>query len=415
MFKRIFISILLFISCVSASYSQEFKTGIFSGDVYTLRVNPLGQPLDEPVIRLGSNDLIEINFDLLTANPERLTYTLTHCNADNRPSQLLQSEYMSGFQGLYVDDYVTSFNTTRDYVNYRLVIPNDNVNILVSGNYAVNIYPENSDKPILTACFSVTENAAKIEGGITTQTDRGMNTTYQAVNFAVTCGNEVATPLQDLKIFVRQNGRSDNEAVPARPLGIQNRTLTYEHIPALIFEAGNEYRSFEMLTHRYDGMNIERISFQPPYYHVFLKESQIRSDRSYFYENDINGRFTVRNLDSEDFDSEADYYIVHFFLPCGKPFRDDVYILGRAFNNNLDWRSRMDYDAEAGGYVKTVPMKEGYYNFLYVTAPNNHSPASCSAIEGNFYQTENEYRILVYFRPPGARYDRLLATNVIQK
>jgi len=412
--RSVIIVLLLLLSCYSAIYPQGFKTEILSDDIYTLKVHPYGEPLEEPIITLNNNELIEINFDLLIKTPEILTYRISHFNSDGKPSQLLESEYMSGFQNRYIEDYATSFNTTRDYVNYRLIIPNEDVNIKVSGNYAVSIYPENSDKPLLTACFYVSENSAKIEGSVSPLTDKGMNSRYQAVNFEVTCGNEVVTPIQDLRVFVRQNDRIDNEAALVKPLGIHNRTLNFEHNQALIFDAGNEYRVFEMTSHQYNGLNIDNISFRAPYYHAFLKESRIRSNRSYFYEQDINGRFLIRSLTSEEPDTEADYYLVHFFLPSPKPLRDDVYILSKAFNNAFNWRSRMEYSHIDGGYVKTVPIKEGYYNYLYVSAEDTSSPANCADFEGNYYQTENEYRIWVYYRPLGARYDRLLGVQSIQ-
>jgi hypothetical protein len=126
---------------------------------------------------------------------------------------------------------------------------------------------------------------------------------------------------------------------------------------------------------------------------------------------DINGRFVVRSLSAIDHNYEADYQIVHFYLPCEKPFTENVYILGEVFNNLLDERSRMDYSVQDKGYVKTVVLKEGYYNYLYVTRKDEQSPASPAIIEGNYFQTENEYRVMVYFRPMGGRYDRLIGVQ----
>jgi hypothetical protein len=395
-------------------WAQRFSTGVFSDRVKTLRVCLVNDWLAPPLIELESDKWVEISFDILGGAPERYTYTLTHCNADWTKSQLIQSEYMSGFQNRYIEDYSVSFNTTMDYVNYRLTFPNEDLTMKVSGNYVVQVFPENDNRPLLAACFSVIEQEADISMQVTSQTDKGMNNFYQQVNFVVTYGNEVRTPMQDLKVYVQQNRRTDNQAALVKPLNIQNRRLVYEHNPALIFEGGNEYRSIEMTTHKYNGLNIETIEFHSPYYHVLLQPDRIRNGRSYLFNEDINGRFYIRTLDGIDYDFEADYYIVHFYLPCEKPFTDPVYILSDAFNNQLDEQSRMEYSSEDRGYVKSVLLKEGYYNYLYVNRKNDTSPASVAPVEGTFYQTENEYRVLVYFRPPGARYDRLIGTQTIQ-
>lgn len=393
--------------------AQKFKTGAFSDKVKTLQVHPANRWDAAPVADLNGAGKIMISFDMMEAAPGAYTYTITHCNADWTSSQLIQTEFMDGFQNRYVDDYAASFNTTMNYVNYRIAFPNEDVRLKISGNYAVQVFPEYNDTPVLCACFSLVERKSDIFMQATSQTDRGMNNCYQQVNFTLTYGNEVKTPMLDLKVFVRQNNRADNEATLVKPLRIQGNQLIYEHIPSLIFEAGNEYRNFEMTTHQYNGLNIEAIKYYSPYYHVLLYPNPARADRSYSYYEDINGKIFIRTLSGTDADTEADYYIVHFFIPCEKPYPEAVYILSEAFNNLLDERSKMDYNPQEGGYEKSVLLKEGYYNYLYVTRKND-KPGSTALLEGNYYQTENEYRVLVYFRRTGDKYDQLIGTQTIQ-
>ena len=413
--RNILIVVLLYIAFMANASPRKFTTCALSDLVKTLKVGVMDDLYAPPVIELEGDRVIEISFDMMEPEHHVYTYTVTHCDADWTPSQLIQSEYMQGFQNRTIDDYAVSFNTTMDYINYRITFPNDDVVLKVSGNYVVQVFPENSDKPILNACFSVVEpQSPPISVQVTPQTDKGMNSFYQQVNFSVGYGNEVKTPMQDLKIYVQQNNRLDNEAQLVKPLMIQNNSLVFDHNPALIFDAGNEYRSFEMITHQYDGLNIESVRYYAPYYHTTLTPDLIRSQRSYSFMQDINGRFVVRTLSGTDYSYEADYQIVHFFIPCEKPFAEKVYILSEAFNNILDERSQMDYSDENKGYIKTVLLKEGYYNYLYVTRKDDLSPAGTAAIEGNFYQTENEYRIMVYFRPMGGRYDRLIGVKTIQ-
>jgi hypothetical protein len=406
---------LLFLAFSTSVFARKFRTEAFSDLVKTLQVHVMDEPLSAPIIELESGRWIEISFDMMEPEPHPYTYTITHCDADWNPSQLVQSEYMNGFQNRIIEDYEVSFNTTMNYVNYRLTFPNEDVFLKISGNYVVQVFPENSNKPVLSACFSVVEPAgAAISMQVTPQTDKGMNTSFQQVNFTVGYGNEVKTPMIDLKVYVQQNNRIDNEATLVKPLIVQNNRLVFEHIPALIFDGGNEYRSFEMITHQYNGLNIEAIEFHAPYYHVFLRNDIIRSQRPYSFMEDINGKFVVRSISGTDYSYEADYQIVHFYLPCEKPFPEKVYILGELFNNILDERSQMDYSSQDGGYIKTALVKEGYYNYLYVTKKDNQVIANTATIEGNFFQTENEYRVMVYFRPMGGHYDRLIGVGTIQ-
>jgi hypothetical protein len=319
---------------------------------------------------------------------------------------------MEGLQNRRVEDYADSFNTTMDYVNYRLSIPNDEIRLKVSGNYVVQIFRDNDSEPLLNACFSVVEPQTGIRMEVSPATDRGVNTAYQAVRFEIDYGNEIHSPARDLKVFVLQNNRPDNQAKLLKPISLQGKRAVYDHSPALIFEAGNEYRSFEMTTTQYAGLHVETVQFFAPYYHTTLRADAPRNNRFYLFNEDINGRIFVRNNNAQDPDIEADYQFVHFYLACDKPLTDPVYILSEAFNNLLDERSQMEYSAAEGGYFKTALLKEGYYNYLYVSRKGDS--ATTAPIEGNYYQTENEYRLMIYARPVGGRYDKLIGVQAIQ-
>ena len=410
-----YIVCLVLLLIVQTIHAQNFRTESFSERIRTLQVSVVDNWESPPIIELNNHNQIEINFDMLGAAPESYTYTITHCNADWTPSQLIESEYMRGFQHNYILDYANSFNTKMNYVNYKLYLPNEDTEFLISGNYVVQVFSDQDQtKPVLSACFSIFERESEIQMQVSSITDRGSNTKYQAVSFEISYGNEIRTPIQDLKVYVLQNNRFDNQAALVKPLSIQNRKAVYNHNPDLIFDAGNEYRSFEMTTTRFAGLNIAAVEYHSPYFHSILKPDFIRSHLPYSFVEDINGRIFIRNIDAENSNIEADYQFVHFFVLCEKPFLENVYILSEAFNNILDARSQMEYSQQAGGYIKSVLLKEGYYNYLYVTKRNATSPATTDLIEGNFYQTGNEYRVMVYSRTPGMRYDKLIGVQTLQ-
>ncbi|MDR1738988.1 MAG: DUF5103 domain-containing protein [Candidatus Symbiothrix sp.] len=405
--------ILLLASALSTIDAQVYRTKTFTDRIQTLRVNFADKWDAAPVIRLNSGEQVEIKFDLINPSPEYCSYRILHCNADWTPSQLLESEYLDGLQNYPLEDYANSFNTKTEYVNYRLLIPNENVRLKVSGNYVAQVFSEGDDRPLLNVCFSVLEPQTAVSMQISPLTDKGSNSHYQAVSFEIAYNNEIRSPMQELKVFVQQNNRFDNEARLVKPLSLQNRKAIYDHHPALIFNAGNEYRRFEMTTTYYAGLNIDAVEFFAPFYHSTLYPDRKRSDRAYMYYEDQNGRVYIRNNDTDNPDTEADYQVVHFFMPCEKPYAEDVYILSDCFNNILDSRSRMEYSADEKAYTKSVLLKEGYYNYLYVTQAKAGEPAVTAPIEGDYYQTENEYRIWVYACPLGSRYDKLVGVQTL--
>lgn len=414
MTKSVLSIFILIIGVVQSISGQIYRTENHSTRIQTLKVSVADNWQSPPIIDLNGNQQIEVRFDLLGSSQEYLTYRIIHCNADWTQSQLVESEYITGLQDTPLNDYVNSFNTKMDYVHYKLLIPNENIQLEVSGNYVVQVYSELSENPVLSACFSVIEPNVNIDLKVSSVTDKGANNKYQAVSFDLNYDNRIQSPSQDLRVYVLQNNRKDNEAKLLKPLNIQNRKAIYDHNPSLIFEAGNEYRSFEMTTTYHTGLNIEAVEYHSPYYHSILTPDFLRSNRSYSFYEDINGKIFIRNQDASDSNIEADYQFVHFYIPTEKPFTDKVYILSEAFHNILDTRSEMEYSIPDKGYVKTVLLKEGYYNYLYVTRKNNNSPATTALIEGDFYQTENEYRVMVYSRTIGSRYDKLIGVETIQ-
>jgi len=405
---RFFLSLTLLLipSGIHLFAQKTFRTDVFSPIIQTLQLKANGDWLRPPVINLESSDYIEICFDEFSANQTRFTYSVIHCNADWTKSSLTTGEYMTGFQNQLLHDYEPSFNTTMDYVHYKQHFPNDDVRFLVSGNYAILISEEGKENnPVLSACFSVVEQQTKIQMSITTNTDIDFNKSHQQLSVTIDYPSNIFSTMQDFKIYALQNNRRDNMVLLAAPSGVQPGKLTYQHNRKLIFEAGNEYRRFETVSTQYNGMNVQSVSYYSPYYHQTLFSDDLRSRKSYIYDEDQNGKFFIRSNDAYNYDTESDYTFVHFSLPCEHPFSDDIYILSEAFYNLLDERSKMKYNYENKAYEKAVLLKQGLYNYLYVSQKDGR--ATTGLAEGNYFQTENEYMVLVYYRPPGGRYDKL--------
>ena len=74
----------------------------------------------------------------------------------------------------------------------------------------------------------------------------------------------------------------------------------------------------------------------------------------------------------------------------------------------LNDRNQLQYDATQGAYIGRILLKQGIYNYQFISNnPQNYT------LEGNHAETENYYEVLVYFRKPGDRFDSLIGFQKI--
>ena len=415
--KAWIIQVVLLALSVGMSAQERYRTEILNEKrIKTLQVKQPDVVYYEPILTLGSDEVLEISFDDMTTHFTRYAYEIIHCNADWTRSSLSPIEYMHGFQGLSIDDFANSFNTTTQYTNYRFYLPNEDIQFKVAGNYVVRIYPEDEpDKTILTACFAVVNPLVDIEAEVTGNTLVDTYRSHQQLNFSVLKKNLMIThPATDLKIRVCRNRRMDDVVSEVTPSAILSDRIVYENNRSLIFPAGNEYRRFEFLTHRYNGMRIERIAYYNPYYHADLYVDYPSVMGTYEYDQDQDGRFYPACSRCESPDTEADYYIVHFTLAMPEAKSGKVYLNGDFVQNRCGENSEMHFNPETNQYEKALLLKQGNYNYQYVYVPDGEEKGTASPIEGDFHQTENEYTIYVYYRPIGARFDQLVGVQTVR-
>lgn len=410
------LSVFLFIVLVAltSEAGEDTMQGTMNERVRTLQVYPERDPAGPPVIGLATSDRIVVSFDVLAEQRDYLRYELVHCNANWQPSGLVDSEFLNGFNRGDITDHEFSQLTTTHYVNYRLTIPNAEVAPLVSGNYLLRIFPEDSPDDIWAQCrFMVSEEVASLDVDITSRTDRDYNRAHQQLSVVVdTERADVDDPFNDLTVMIQQNGRYDNEVALRQPLRMQGRhSSVYEHQAPLIFEAGNEYRRFETVSVNYPGMGIERIEYHEPYYNFTLFTDGPRSSETYTYDQTQHGRFTIREYNSAQSDIEADYVVVHFSLDIPEMPDKMIFIDGDMVQRRFGPESLMLFNRATGRYERAILLKQGAYNYQYLTVPEGANRGYTSTIEGDNYQTVNEYTIKVYARRPTDRYDRLIAVT----
>lgn len=395
----------------------DTMTGIFDEAFHTLRTDVNGDYMAPPILLLDSDDVLTISFDEITESNSYLRYSLLHCNANWTESSLVESEFLDGFNFGNVEDYEYSRLTAVHYVNYRISLPNDRFRFKISGNYLIRVYRDDDpDTTLLQVRFMVSESTALVKADVLSVTDIDYNDAHQQVSVTVDTTNaKVDDVFNDLMVYVSQNGRMDNEVMVRQPLRVSGKTAYYEHLRPLIFPAGNEYRRMETVSTTYPGMNIESVEYHEPYYHATIATDYPRSSEKYIYDQTQNGRFFVREYNSSESDIEADYVVTHFTLDAPELPGKYIFLDGDFTTRRFDPQSLMTYNRATQRYEKTLLLKQGAYNYQYLTvdAGNASHSAATSTIEGDYYQTRNEYLVKVYTRRRGERYDRLIGVTTV--
>ena len=404
--------VLCLVFAVNSVFAARFCTQIFDETIKTLQVLPNGEQLMLPVIEFASADEIVVSFDELSYEASNFYYKIVHCDAYWNRSNLASMEYLDGFDGGMIDTYEYSVNTTVNYIHYKITFPNDDVQLKLSGNYAVQIARDGDFEKgvVATACFSLVEPIVEVNVDVSGHTMKELNGRYQSVALDVMVDAVGAQDkMQDFIVVVRQNNRWDNMAYLLRPTYVNGDKLRYENNGALIFEGGNQYRSIDFSSRYTYGAGINHVEFDQDMYHVVLEPNASRADNQEGYAMDVHGGYAV-NLQKNDYsDTEADYMWVHFYYPAETPYLEGrMYILGDLTQNLVDDKSEMIYDFSEKCYMRSLLLKQGGYNYVYALKAKNREVLSVMQTEGSFWQSRNRYEVLVYYRPFGARYDRLV-------
>jgi hypothetical protein len=359
-----------------------------------------------PIIRLGSR--LQLSFDALNGNEEDYYYSITHYNYDWTPSDLSKGEYLDGFDELRIDNYENSLNTLQIFSHYRLTIPNrETRRIKKSGNYLLSIYNDENNL-IFSRKFMVLENLVDVNVEIKRSRDLNYIDEKQVVQFSINSPNLLLiNPKQTVKTLILQNSNLKTAISHLKPQYTIGTELIYRYDKEAAFWGGNEFLSFDNKDVRAATYGIRGVELNE-LYENYLYTNISRKDRPYTYDPDINGNFVVRNIDAENQNIEAEYVFMHFKLQFYEDIGDkEIHIYGNFNNWTIDGSTYMEYDKLNDTYRNTRLFKQGYYNYKYVVVDRDGSIDE-GAVGGNFWQTENEYTVLVYFRDLGARYDRIV-------
>jgi len=391
-----------------------YTSKTFDDRIKTVQLYKDGWNLSYPIIKLNSDEKLVLQFDLLDDQIESYDYTFIHCDKDWNKSDIFTNTYLDGFADNQIEDVKPSFNTTVNYIHYKLTFPNERIRFTLSGNYIVTVYPYGEpDNPVLTQRFIVTETGA----GIDITTHRPMMTSAnnegQQIDFTIKLnGLNIIDPSRNIYSFILQNGRWDNAKKNLKPDIFGNNEVTYNSLSEKnIFRGGNEFRYFDIKSIRYQSEFIKKIDFVSPYYNVYLFPSESRESKPYFYWQDFNGKYYIAFQEGRDPETDADYVNVYFTLPSKYEEKGgSMYVSGNLNNWAFDKNNLMTYNVLQEQYECMLLLKQGWYNYEYVFLANGNKDGTATKFEGSHYETENDYTVIVYYRNPRDRYDRVIGT-----
>jgi len=392
-----FFTTLVFSQIVEVNPPNYIKTIGFKGSTNESQL---------PILKLGEPLLLE--FDVLTGTEPDFYYVIEHFNYDWTPSNLVKSEYLRGFDNQRIQDYKNSFNTYQIYSHYMLRIPNEQTRaLLVTGNYLLSIFNDD-DELVFSRKFMIYEDLVNVGVAIKRSRDVKDIDKKQSVDIVINSRNiNFNNPLENVKSLIIQNNNLNTAIANVKPQYTLGNQLIYKYTSETSFWGGNEYLYFENKDVRAANVGVQFIDLKE-IYHNFLFVNTPRADRLYTYNPDINGNFLITAIDARDVSIEADYTMIHFALQYPElTDGSSIYVYGNFNNYALEPDNELRFNSESGLYECAFRLKQGFYNYKYVMTDKNGN-LNEGAISGDFYQTENNYKVLVYYRDLGARYDRLI-------
>ena len=414
--KRITL-IILALCAATALFAQDFNLPCgninYKPEVQTVQLYADGNQLNDPIIPL--DDMVErltLSFDIIDGDGEVLNYTFIHCRHDWQPTDIQRIQYASGFESDRLDDYAFSRNTLIPYANYQLRFPQADMMPLISGNYLLIVFGDDINDLYFTRRFMVVDEKARLDVTVPRYPDDlALTNTHQQLVVKVNMNNYLTGNTQQFSyLTIRQNGRWDNAAEGLKPTYVYPDYISYEHHPLTTFEATNQYLRFNTSNFYFQSENLAHIRQTDECFEIDIATCESRARKSYVSYEDIHGEKFIY-VENEDLDNatEADYCRVNFFYRSETPLtHEDLYIMGALNDWCFNESNKMTYDYNLRGYTCSMVLKQGYYNFMIVTKDRKTGMVMTDLTSGNFWETNNVYKLYFYYYNTLKGYDELV-------
>lgn len=409
---------LLFIS-ISIT-AQRNPDSTYLPNIHGIKFFMFGNQLGYPVISPGVTTALELHFDDLDTKIKNYSYTYQLCDADWNVIDLSPLDYIQGFTQNRLTQYRVSSVAQVRYIHYQALLPEKNCFPTKSGNYLLKVFLNgDTSKLAFTRRLLVLDNKIPVMLKAAQPFNSQLMTTSQKVQFSIDKAKlNILNPQQQLKVVVLQNYRWNNAVTGIQPQFMRGNIYEYNGERDFMFEAGKEYRWVDLQSFRYQSPRIESIDHTNIPVDVYLRPDPERSQERFLMTQDYNGAFYVRGSDVHNPWWQGDYANVHFtFYPRSLPpyAGKDIYIIGEMTSNALNDSTKLHFNEATGVYEITLLLKQGYYYYTYVTKDTDkkNSKPQTALTDGNYWETENSYTVLVYYRSLGDRYDELVGMATI--
>ncbi|MCO6497822.1 MAG: DUF5103 domain-containing protein [Chitinophagaceae bacterium] len=413
--KTFFLATALCISSVTVSAALN-PDSVYMPNIHTVLLYQQGKQLSMPVINLSMNDRLELHFDDLDGRYKNYYYTFQLCNYDWTPAPLMPMQYTKGFTQNKINDYKFSSVALTRYTHYSAVIPQGNSYPTKAGNYILRVYLNGDTSQIaFTKRFMVLNTKASITGKVMQPFTPQIFRTHQKIQFNVDL-SEISglNATQQVKVVLMQNYRWDNAIMDLKPSFIRGNNLEYSTESTNVFPAGKEWRwldlrDFHLQTDRVASADYNRTSTN-----IYVKTDAPMESEPYIFYPDLNGLSVIDGVRGINPNFEGDYATVYFsYLDReGYANRSDIYLFGQLTNYEFTDSLKLRYNEEKGLYETHMLLKQGYYSYTYLSR-DYRPPFATKEMDGNYYETENAYTILVYYRPFGAQSDELAGIALV--
>jgi hypothetical protein len=407
--KVVFIAFTFFI--VNNLFAQTADR-IYVKNIKTVRLYNSGNQLSIPVIKLNSNDVLELHFDDLDADVKYYYYTYELCNSDWTPANLGQFDYIKGFTQTRINSNRFSSVAHTRYTHYQAVLPDAGMYPTRSGNYILKVFLNGDTSQLaFTKRFMVVDNKAAIGARVTQPFAPELSRTHQKLQFTVDVkALQSFNAAQQIKVVVLQNYRWDNAMMDLKPTFIRGTSLEYNSENTAVFPAGKEWRWLDLRDFHLQSDRVLSADYKKYATDIFLRPDAPLSTQKYVYYRDLNGMSSIEAIRGVNPFYEGDYATVYFSFvpPNGEAYtKNDIYLFGQLTDYNFTDSLKMIFNPENKKYETHLFMKQGYYDYTYMSVDKNN-PSIYSELDGNYYETENLYTILVYYKPFIGRADELI-------